>query len=78
MWLNRNATNPDVENRYSIYKIKYIEDKIKSEPTERDYNNVIRTLRDFGITMDRKRIPNFKTFGDLERWQRKQIKLKLV
>lgn len=60
-----------------IAKIKYIEDKIKSKPGERDYRCLISTLGDFGIKVKRRDIPEFRTVGEMERWQRKQIKLNL-
>lgn len=54
-------------------RIRKLENERKNPPTLKHYREVLNTLRDFGIKISLKDIPEFSSFGDLERWQRKKI-----
>lgn len=54
-------------------RIRRLENERKNSPTLKHYREVLNTLRDFGIKISLKDIPEFSSFGDLERWQRKKI-----
>ena len=54
-------------------RIRRLENERKNPPTLKQYREVLNTLRDFGIKISLKDIPEFSSFGDLERWQRKKI-----
>lgn len=54
-------------------RIRRLENERKKPPTLKHYREVLNTLRDFGIKISLKDIPEFSSFGDLERWQRKKI-----
>lgn len=50
------------------------ESKINTKPSLRDIRDTKKVLKDFEIVAD---IPQFKTFTELQKWQRKLIKDKL-
>ena len=55
-------------------RIKHIEDQVRRKPTDKDYRKVTKLLKQFGIHIDATSIPECRSVGELERWQRATIK----
>lgn len=55
-------------------RIKHIEDQVRRKPTDKDYRKVAKLLKQFDIHIDTTSIPECRSMGELERWQRATIK----
>ena len=55
-------------------RIRHIEEQVKKKPTDKDYRKVVKLLKQFGVNIDAESIPECRSVGELERWQRATIK----
>ena len=53
------------------YLINYKANRMNEKPSQRDYNETLTILADFGLK--KKRVPKFDTYKDLLNWRKKTI-----
>lgn len=53
--------------------IQRIEKQVKKKPDESDIKETIRLFKDFGITIDRSKIPDCRSVCELSKWRIKKI-----